>query len=51
MQRLRKSLILGAGFAALAFLVTGSTPSITGLAQTTGNGKELFENVAADATL
>jgi len=41
--RLRISYIFASGLAAFAFLVTGSTLSITGLAQTTGNGKELFE--------
>jgi len=41
MRRLRRSHIFASGLAAFA-LVTGSTLSIAGLAQTTGNGKELF---------
>ena len=43
MRRFRTSHILGSGLAAFVLLVTGSTLSITGLAQTAGNGKELFE--------
>jgi cytochrome c len=43
LQRLRRSHIFACALAAFALLVTGSTLSITGLAQTTGNGKELFE--------
>ena len=43
MRPLLRSYIFAAGLATLAFLVTGSTLSIAGLAQTTGNGKELFE--------
>ncbi len=43
MRSLRRSHIFGSGLAAFALLVTGSTLSFVGLAQTTGNGKELFE--------
>ena len=39
----RKTHILASGLAAFAFLVLGSTLSIAGPAQGTGNGKELFE--------
>ena len=43
MRRLRRSYIFTSSLAAFAFLVMDSMLSITGLAQTTGNGKELFE--------
>ena len=43
MRRLRRSHIFGSGLAAFAFLVADSTLSFTGLAQTTENGKALFE--------
>jgi cytochrome c len=43
LRSLRRSYIFPAVLAAFAFLVTGSTLSIAGLAQTAGNGKELFE--------
>ena len=43
MRSLRRSHFFPAVLAAFASLVMGSTLSIAGLAQTTGNGKELFE--------
>ena len=42
-MELRKTHIPGAGLAAIAFLVVGSTLSVAGPARATSSGKELFD--------